>query len=266
MRRVVLVHWNEAEAEDRARELRRSDLDVVIHSDPRAHPRAVAAGSPDAVIIDLARIPSQGRELGAWLRRNASTRCTPIVFVEGDPEKTARVRALLPDATFVSSSDLLKTLANGALTPPRAPVVPGGMAAYAGSPLPKKLGIADGSRVVLSHAPQGFEDVLGSTRGATISRTASLGDIVVLFVESGAELTRRFDRAAHCVAEGGRLWIAWPKRSGGARSDLTQGAVRAHGLERGWVDYKIALIDATWSGLCFARRKGGRGDSLLGAG
>lgn len=266
MRRVVLVHWNTAEAEDRARELRRSDLDVVIHSDPRAHPRAVAASSPDAVIIDLARIPSQGRELGAWLRRNASTRCTPIVFVEGDPEKTARVRTLLPDATFVPSSDLLETLMRDVPKPLPAPVVPDGMAAYTASPLPKKLGITSGSRVVLSHAPRGFEDVLGSPGTGTISRTARSGDVVLLFVDSRAELTRRFDHAADCVSEGGRLWIAWPKRSAGARGDLTQSAVRAHGLDRGWVDYKIASIDATWSGLCFARRKGRRSDRVQNAG
>ncbi len=265
MRRVVLVHWNAAEAEDRARKLRRPGLDVVVHSDPRAHPRAVADAAPDIVVIDLARIPSQGRELGAWLRRNSSTRRIPIVFLEGDPEKTASARALLPDAAFVAWSGLPAALERPPL-PPIAPVVPGGMDAYAGRPLPKKLGIKDGSRVVLCNVPEGFEAALGSARGVTVSRTACPGDVVLLFVESGEELARRFDRAAGCVVDGGRLWIAWPKRSAGTRGDLTQNAVRARGLERGWVDYKIASIDATWSGLCFARRKREPSNNVADAG
>jgi hypothetical protein len=51
------------------------------------------------------------------------------------------------------------------------------------------------------------------------------------------------------------MWIAWPKKSSGVATDLTQGDVRRHGLDSGWVDYKIAAIDATWSGLLFARRR-----------
>jgi hypothetical protein len=46
----------------------------------------------------------------------------------------------------------------------------------------------------------------------------------------------------------------WPKKASGAPSDLTEPVVRAFGLARGFVDYKISAIDATWSGLCFARR------------
>jgi hypothetical protein len=54
----------------------------------------------------------------------------------------------------------------------------------------------------------------------------------------------------------GALWILWPKKASGVRSDVDERAVRAFGLARGLVDYKIAAIDATWSGLCFARRRG----------
>jgi len=61
--------------------------------------------------------------------------------------------------------------------------------------------------------------------------------------------------ASHAVAEGGRLWIAWPKRAARVASDLTQNEVRAFGLAARWVDFKISAIDATWSGLCFARRQ-----------
>jgi hypothetical protein len=51
------------------------------------------------------------------------------------------------------------------------------------------------------------------------------------------------------------MWIAWPKKSSGVVTDLTQNDVRRYGLDSGLVDYKIAAIDRTWSGLLFARRK-----------
>ena len=51
---------------------------------------------------------------------------------------------------------------------------------------------------------------------------------------------------------------AWPKKSSGVTSDLTQPLVRAYGLARGLVDYKVASMDRTWTGLRFARRRAGR--------
>jgi hypothetical protein len=62
------------------------------------------------------------------------------------------------------------------------------------------------------------------------------------------------------MGDPGALWVVWPKKASGVATDLGQQEVRAFGLAAGLVDYKIAAIDATWSGLCFARRKrrGGR--------
>jgi len=68
MKRVVLVHWSAEEAAERAARLREAGYDVSCHSDPRADPRFLREGPPDAFAIDLARIPSQGREIGGWLR------------------------------------------------------------------------------------------------------------------------------------------------------------------------------------------------------
>jgi hypothetical protein len=68
-------------------------------------------------------------------------------------------------------------------------------------------------------------------------------------------MKRRFPAAAHCLAAGGGLWIAWPKKASGVATDLTQAVVRSFGLGSDFVDYKICAIDETWSGLLFARRK-----------
>jgi hypothetical protein len=53
----------------------------------------------------------------------------------------------------------------------------------------------------------------------------------------------------------GRLWIAWPKKESGIKSELTQQKVRNAGLATGWVDYKICSINTIWSALLFTKRK-----------
>ena len=55
-----------------------------------------------------------------------------------------------------------------------------------------------------------------------------------------------------------RRLLGDPRKLGikGVATDLTQADVRGLGLGSGFVDYKIAALDPTWSGLCFARRSG----------
>jgi hypothetical protein len=79
--------------------------------------------------------------------------------------------------------------------------------------------------------------------------------LVVLFCGSSSELTERFDDAKAAIAPGGTLWICWPKKASGVETDLGQVEVRRHGMDRGLVDFKVAAIDQTWSGLRFARKK-----------
>jgi hypothetical protein len=45
------------------------------------------------------------------------------------------------------------------------------------------------------------------------------------------------------------LWVAWPKRSSGVPTELTEDDVREVALERGLVDNKVCAIDETWSAL-----------------
>jgi hypothetical protein len=61
--------------------------------------------------------------------------------------------------------------------------------------------------------------------------------------------------ATKALAEGGAIWLVWPKKTSPLAGDLGEPVVRAFGLARAFVDYKICAIDADWSGLCFARRK-----------
>ncbi|MCK5620082.1 MAG: DUF3052 family protein [Candidatus Krumholzibacteria bacterium] len=134
------------------------------------------------------------------------------------------------------------------------------MDGYSGTPLPKKLGIKSNAVVVLLGAPAGIKKTLGRLPdGVRVKKQArGKADVIVLFAKSVKDLERRFPVATRVLIEGGRLWIAWPKKASGVPSDLTQAVVRSTGLDAGLVDYKISAIDETWSGLCFTQRRAKR--------
>jgi hypothetical protein len=132
-------------------------------------------------------------------------------------------------------------------------------AGYSGTPLPKKLGIRAGDRVLIDGAPAGFEsDVLGPLPdGVVLHRRAgrTAYDVVLVFRGSTRALVRTLERdIARAAPPAGRLWVAWPKKASGVVTDLSDGVVRAEGLAAGVVDTKVCAIDATWSGLMFVRR------------
>ena len=127
---------------------------------------------------------------------------------------------------------------------------------HSGTPLVKKLGIKPDSVLTLLGEPADFLKTLGSLPPDVKIRKTAIGDrdLTVWFPRDLAELKRRIKPIAGAVKNGG-LWIAWPKKSVGVETDLTQEFVRKLGLDQGIVDHKICAIDETYSGLRFAARK-----------
>ena len=140
----------------------------------------------------------------------------------------------------------------GSASPPSSDGVTASPAAgYSGTPLPRKLGIRPGARVVLSGAPPGAEALLDDLPdGVRLSRRlAGAADVIVLFADRRADLARRLPAAQAAMRPDGGLWVAWPKRASGVPTDITEDVVREMGLAAGLVDNKVCAIDATWSGL-----------------
>jgi hypothetical protein len=132
-----------------------------------------------------------------------------------------------------------------------SPLQPAG---YSGTPLPKKLGIKPGQRLRFVAAPAEFGAALGPlpddvTQVPGDDDAAAGLDLVVFFTDSADGLRARFDALARSLVPAGMLWIAWPKKASGVRTDLTENTVREIALERGMVDVKVCAIDDTWSGL-----------------
>jgi CheY-like chemotaxis protein len=264
MPRVVLVHVKPVEAEEGIGRLEQAGYDVELYANPGgAGLRSLREAPPDAFVIVLERVPSHGLAVAVWLRQQKRTRHVPIVFVGGEAEKVSRVRNLLPDAVFSEWTRITGAVKGAIAAPPADPVVPGTMDAYSATSLPKKLGIRPGSVVALLAAPGGFEQSLGELPDGVRLKRRAVGraDLVLLFARSRSDLDRRFESAARIVSDRGSIWIVWPKKGSGSRSDLSQQMVRRFGLARDFVDYKICAVDQTWSGLRFARRRrpGGAG-------
>jgi CheY-like chemotaxis protein len=258
MANLLLIHWHEDEAAERAERLRAAGHRVSVHWRQQGEGwRAVRAAPPDGIVLDLARLPSHGRAVAMYLRQTKATRNVPLVVVKGDAEKTAKVREMVPDAEFTTWRGIRGALGRALRSPPADPVVPRSTSGYSGTPLTKKLGVKAGVSVVLIDAPKGFERTLGALpEGVELRRGArGASQIAVLFAPTRAALARRFATAERTVAEGGRLWIAWPKKTSELARDLSENDLRAFALPRGWVDFKVCAVDADWSGLCFARRR-----------
>jgi hypothetical protein len=132
--------------------------------------------------------------------------------------------------------------------------VTGGPAGYSGKSIAAKLGIGAGRRVLVVGRPAEVD--LGEMPGAVVhTRRSGEGyDVVVAFTPDRRALTLRFGALVPALAPAGALWICWPKKSSGVTTDLSEGAVRMHGLDGGLVDVKIAAIDTIWSALKFVRR------------
>lgn len=136
------------------------------------------------------------------------------------------------------------------------------MAGYSGTPLARKLGIKAGARVLADGAPADFVEALRPLPEGVrvLQRAAGPLDVVVLFAADRARLQRRFRALMSRLRANGGLWVAWPKRSSGVMTDLSDGVVRAHGLDAGLVDNKVCAIDDTWSALRFVVRVADRAE------
>jgi hypothetical protein len=130
------------------------------------------------------------------------------------------------------------------------------MPGYSGTPLSKKLGIKDGLRVHFVDAPPEVIVELKPSLGKceiVADGKVPLG-FAMVFTKSGSMLTKEFKRIAESLTPAGMLWVSWPKKSSGVKTDLDENIIREIGLAAGLVDVKVCAVTDVWSGLKFVRR------------
>lgn len=126
---------------------------------------------------------------------------------------------------------------------------------YSGTPLPQKLGLKPGMRVLEVDPPPRFRALLAGAPADTVwlARAAAF-DCAIAFATSATALRSLFAKLEPKLAQDGAIWIAWPKKGAAVKTDLDENVVRGIGIDAKLVDVKVCAIDATWSGLKFVRR------------
>jgi hypothetical protein len=127
---------------------------------------------------------------------------------------------------------------------------------YSGTPPARKLGIRAGAAVSLVDAPPGWS--IPDLPDGVEMRDGLAGpplDVVVAFLRERAALLERLPALCQAIRRDGSLWIAWPRRAAGHRSDVTENGLREDILPLGLVDTKVAALDEDWSALRFVWRR-----------
>lgn len=118
--------------------------------------------------------------------------------------------------------------------------------------LASKLGFAAGDEVFVESTPAWYSEFADS---AGLELTPGLpATHVHLFCDGKADLVR-FLKDEDLSEIEKSLWLSWPKKASGAKTDIGEQDLRDALLPLGWVDIKVAAVDDKWSGLKFVRRK-----------
>jgi hypothetical protein len=120
----------------------------------------------------------------------------------------------------------------------------------------RKLGVRDGDRLALLHAPATWSAEEAGV-GVTVvrRRTTAPVDVAVAFYGARRDLAREAPSLPGVIEPEGMVWVAWPRKAAGHQSDLGDGVVRATLLALGVVDVKVAALDPDWSALKFVWRR-----------
>jgi hypothetical protein len=128
---------------------------------------------------------------------------------------------------------------------------------YSGTPLYKKLGIKEGTRLGLA----GFEieeflPIIGDLPDDVeiLEVATSPLDVLVMFATGEKQLKRRFKSLVRLIHPNGAFWVAYPKKSSTIETNLTFDIVQNIGLDAGLVDNKTCAVDDDWSGVRFVVR------------
>lgn len=128
---------------------------------------------------------------------------------------------------------------------------------YSGKSLIAKLGLKPGAKAIAIAPPATYARL---TDGAAIGQrgaapAAGAFDFIHLFVTDTATLARKLPKLEPRLADGGMLWVSWPKKTSKLFVDLTEDGIRKICLPLGLVDVKVCAVDNDWSGLKLLRRK-----------
>jgi hypothetical protein len=131
------------------------------------------------------------------------------------------------------------------------------MVGYSGTPLLKKLGLAESNAVYLINAPQEYFDWISPLPTSVTFKIRPAKKSIHfahIFVTSQKEFETAFLKAKPLLVETGMLWVSWPKKASKINTDLDKNIIRHFGLKNGLVGVKVCAVSEVWSGLKFVYR------------
>jgi len=128
---------------------------------------------------------------------------------------------------------------------------------YSGTPLAKKLGLKESSRILLMGAPENFANLLEPLPAGTVfeERANSSIDIAHVFVTRKEELAKHLGDLRKVLRPDAALWVSWPKKASKVPTTVTEDTIREVALPIGFVDVKVCAVSEIWSGLKLVVRK-----------
>jgi hypothetical protein len=133
-------------------------------------------------------------------------------------------------------------------------------AGYSGTPLARKLGIVEGTRIFLLDAPKNYLELAAPVpEGAQVMKKIDdKTDIVHLFTTESARLAALLRFSLAKLRPDAAIWVSWPKKASKVPTDITEDTIREIALPMGLVDIKVCAVDDVWSGLKLVVRKENR--------
>lgn len=130
-------------------------------------------------------------------------------------------------------------------------------AGYSGTPLAKKLGIAEASRVLVKGAPDDYvQRLIPLPPGVVFDKSISKAtNIVHVFSDKSTHLKAELESLRKAIKSDAVVWVSWPKKASGIPTDITDNTIRELALPLGFVDIKVCAVDDVWSGLKLVIRK-----------
>ena len=130
-------------------------------------------------------------------------------------------------------------------------------AGYSGTPLAKKLGIAEASEVVALAAPEDYLTLLAPLPANVVfgQRVSKKTDIVHVFCDRRDDLERHLKKLRDSIQADAAVWVSWPKKASKVPTDITEDTIREIALPLGFVDVKVCAVSEIWSGLKLVIRK-----------
>lgn len=126
---------------------------------------------------------------------------------------------------------------------------------YSGTPLAKKLGIKDGTKVLILNQPDYYFDLFEHIPDVTEAEPNDVNiDFIHFFTKDAEELKVMFPKIKGQIHDKGMIWISWPKKASKVPTTIDDAVVRQIGLATGLVDVKVCAVDKVWSGLKFTYR------------